>query len=135
LGPGSTVQSRLAGSHRLTAAEAAPFATQEFLAGADHWDPIAEAAKLPWQNHIVGLPFVSPAFVDLLPLSNKVSCGWLAYTMRGEVWVADAVIDVLCQQAQSEEEATGPNHFPFLVRNCNGYDLSVIGFSNPDAGS
>jgi pectinesterase len=47
VGPGATVQSRLAGSHQLTAAEAAPFGTQEFLVGADHWDPIAEAAKLP----------------------------------------------------------------------------------------
>jgi pectinesterase len=47
IGPGAMVQSRLAGSHQLSAAEAAPFSTRKFLAGADHWDPIAEAAKLP----------------------------------------------------------------------------------------
>ena len=46
-GPGATVQSRLAGSHQITAAEAASFAIRKFLAGADHWDPVAEAAKLP----------------------------------------------------------------------------------------
>jgi pectinesterase len=47
VGPGATVRSRLAGSHQLTAVEAAPFATRKFLAGIDHWDPVAEAAKLP----------------------------------------------------------------------------------------
>jgi len=46
-GPGANPQSRLAGSHQLSAAEAAAFATRKFLAGADHWDPIAEAARLP----------------------------------------------------------------------------------------
>jgi pectinesterase len=47
VGPGATVGSRLAGSHQLTAVEAAPFATRKFLGGVDHWDPVAEAAKLP----------------------------------------------------------------------------------------
>ena len=46
-GPGATISSRLAGSHQLSAVEAAAFVTRKFLAGADHWDPIAEAAKLP----------------------------------------------------------------------------------------
>ena len=47
IGPGAHAQSRLAGSHQLTAAEAALFATKKFLAGPDHWDPVAEAARLP----------------------------------------------------------------------------------------
>jgi pectinesterase len=47
VGPGAVLGSRLAGTHQLTAAEAAPFATRKFLGGADHWDPVAEAAKLP----------------------------------------------------------------------------------------
>ena len=47
VGPGAHAQSRLAGSQQLSAAEAAPFATETFLAGADHWNPVAEAAKLP----------------------------------------------------------------------------------------
>ncbi|HTZ58575.1 MAG TPA: pectinesterase family protein [Acidobacteriaceae bacterium] len=46
-GPGANVPSRLAGSRQLTAAEAKGFATRKFLAGTDHWDPIAEAARLP----------------------------------------------------------------------------------------
>jgi len=46
-GPGARTTSRLAGSHQLTAAEAAQFAPEHFLAGPDHWNPIAEAAKLP----------------------------------------------------------------------------------------
>jgi len=46
-GPGATVPSRLAGSHQLTAAQAGPFATERFLGGVDHWNPVAEAAKLP----------------------------------------------------------------------------------------
>jgi pectinesterase len=46
-GPGGNVPSRLAGSHQLTAAEAVPFTTRKFLAGVDHWHPIAEVATLP----------------------------------------------------------------------------------------
>lgn len=46
-GPGARPASRLAGSHELTAAEAATFDPAHFLAGSDAWDPIAEAAKLP----------------------------------------------------------------------------------------
>ena len=46
-GPGANVPSRLTGSHQLTAAEAVAFTTRKFLAGVDHWDPIAEAARLP----------------------------------------------------------------------------------------
>jgi pectinesterase len=46
-GPGARPQSRLAGSHQLSATEAAQFEPEEFLSGADHWNPIAEAAKLP----------------------------------------------------------------------------------------
>jgi len=34
-------------SHILTAKEAAMFEPKVFLAGTDHWNPIAEAAKLP----------------------------------------------------------------------------------------
>jgi pectinesterase len=47
VGPGAMVQSRLAGSHQLTAAEAASFATRKFLGGTDHWNPVEDAAKLP----------------------------------------------------------------------------------------
>jgi pectinesterase len=47
VGPGAVAQSRLAGSHQLTAAEAASFATRKFLGGSDHWNPVEEAAKLP----------------------------------------------------------------------------------------
>jgi hypothetical protein len=34
-------------SHRLTAREARRFEPRVFLAGRDHWNPAAEAAKLP----------------------------------------------------------------------------------------
>jgi len=34
-------------SHQLTAKEAAAFEPQNFLRGADGWNPVAEAAKLP----------------------------------------------------------------------------------------
>jgi len=35
------------GSHALTAEEATRFMPERFLAGDDHWNPSAEAAKLP----------------------------------------------------------------------------------------
>lgn len=46
-GPGSRSQDRLPGSHQLNAKEAAQFMPEEFLAGSDQWNAIAEAAKLP----------------------------------------------------------------------------------------
>jgi pectinesterase len=46
-GPGASVISRVAWSHQLTAAEAKQFLPSTFLAGRDHWDPIAEAVRLP----------------------------------------------------------------------------------------
>jgi pectinesterase len=49
-GPGASPSTRAAWSHQLTAAEAKQYLPQNFLAGPkgpDHWDPIAEAAKLP----------------------------------------------------------------------------------------
>jgi pectinesterase len=50
-GPGASPSTRVPWSHQLTAAEAKQYLPQNFLAGpktgADHWDPIAEAAKLP----------------------------------------------------------------------------------------
>jgi pectinesterase len=46
-GPGAHPKDRLAGSHQLTAAEAAQFMPERFLAGSDQWNPLAEAAKLP----------------------------------------------------------------------------------------
>jgi pectinesterase len=46
-GPGAHIQSRLPGSHQLNASEAAQFMPSKFLAGSDHWNPIAEAARLP----------------------------------------------------------------------------------------
>jgi len=46
-GPGANPAARVAWSHQLTAAEAAKFHPRTFLAGSDHWNPEAEAAKLP----------------------------------------------------------------------------------------
>jgi len=46
-GPGASPSTRVPWSHKLTPAEAAKFHPAVFLAGPDHWDPIAEAAKLP----------------------------------------------------------------------------------------
>jgi pectinesterase len=51
-GPGAAstpeaIAKRAGWSHQLTAAEAARYAPATFLAGPDHWNPIAEAATLP----------------------------------------------------------------------------------------
>ncbi len=46
-GPGARIQSRLPGSHQLSTSEAARFMPSKFLAGSDHWNPIAEAEHLP----------------------------------------------------------------------------------------
>jgi len=46
-GPGWKPKDRVAWSHQLTAKEAEAFSAKNFLAGADHWDAAAEAAKLP----------------------------------------------------------------------------------------
>ena len=46
-GPGASPKERLTGSHELTAEEAAQFLPARFLAGTDHWNAVAEAAKLP----------------------------------------------------------------------------------------
>jgi pectinesterase len=46
-GPGANPAARVPWSHQLTAAEAATYMPGVFLAGQDHWSPIAEAAKLP----------------------------------------------------------------------------------------
>jgi pectinesterase len=46
-GPGASPSTRVPWSHQLTEAEAKQYLPQTFLAGPDHWDPIAEAAKLP----------------------------------------------------------------------------------------
>ena len=49
-GPGATTSHRAPWSHQLTAQEAEAFTPQKFLAGSNseaHWDPIAEAARLP----------------------------------------------------------------------------------------
>ena len=46
-GPGANAAARVAWSHQLTPRQAAQFRPRVFLAGADHWDPIAAAAKLP----------------------------------------------------------------------------------------
>ena len=47
IGPGARIQSRLEGSHQLSAEQAAQFGPHIFLAGSDHWNPLEEAAKLP----------------------------------------------------------------------------------------
>jgi len=46
-GPGANAAARATWSHQLTARQAARFRARLFLAGKDHWDAIAEAAKLP----------------------------------------------------------------------------------------
>jgi pectinesterase len=46
-GPGANAAGRATWSHQLTARQAAQFEPRAFLAGADHWDPIAAATKLP----------------------------------------------------------------------------------------
>ena len=46
-GPGARIQSRLSGTHQLSASEGTQFMPRKFLAGSDHWNPIAEAARLP----------------------------------------------------------------------------------------
>ncbi|MGA1981187.1 MAG: pectinesterase family protein [Acidobacteriaceae bacterium] len=46
-GPGASPSTRVPWSHQLTADQVKQYLPQTFLAGPDHWDPIAEAAKLP----------------------------------------------------------------------------------------
>jgi pectinesterase len=46
-GPGASSSARVAWSHQLTPSQARQYLPQTFLAGADHWNPIAEANKLP----------------------------------------------------------------------------------------
>jgi pectinesterase len=46
-GPGASTATRATWSHQLTAAEAKQYLPATFLAGSDHWNPIAETAKLP----------------------------------------------------------------------------------------
>ena len=46
-GPGANPSARVSWSHQLTAAQAAQFKPKVFLAGPDHWNPEAEARKLP----------------------------------------------------------------------------------------
>lgn len=46
-GPGGEPQARVPWSHQLSAAEARRFQPRAFLGGTDHWNPEAEAAKLP----------------------------------------------------------------------------------------
>ena len=46
-GPGANPTARVAWSHQLTAQQATQYRPRAFLAGRDHWNPIAAAAKLP----------------------------------------------------------------------------------------
>jgi len=46
-GPGANPAARVPWSHQLTAAQAKQYLPRVFLAGTDHWDPVAEAKKLP----------------------------------------------------------------------------------------
>jgi pectinesterase len=46
-GPGARPAERAAWSHQLTTAQARRFEARVFLAGRDHWDPVAAAARLP----------------------------------------------------------------------------------------
>ncbi len=47
IGPGARPSERVPWEHRLTSAEAAQFRPERFLAGDDHWNPVAAAAELP----------------------------------------------------------------------------------------
>jgi pectinesterase len=47
IGPGANTSQRVPWSHQLTAKEAAAFEPQTFLRGDDHWNPIADAGRLP----------------------------------------------------------------------------------------
>jgi len=46
-GPGAHPGDRVPWSHQLTAQQAAAYQPRSFFAGPDHWDPIAEAKRLP----------------------------------------------------------------------------------------
>jgi pectinesterase len=46
-GPGASPSTRVPWSHQLNASQARQFLPAAFLAGSDHWNPVAEAAKLP----------------------------------------------------------------------------------------
>ena len=46
-GPGANPSARVPWSHQLTPAETKQYLPASFLGGADHWNPEAEAAKLP----------------------------------------------------------------------------------------
>jgi pectinesterase len=46
-GPGANPSARVLWSHQLTTAQARKFYPRVFLAGSDHWNPIAAAGKLP----------------------------------------------------------------------------------------
>ncbi len=46
-GPGANREARIPWSHQLTAAQARQYMPKIFLAGQDHWNPEAEARKLP----------------------------------------------------------------------------------------
>jgi pectinesterase len=46
-GPGSSITGRVPWSHQLSKQQAQHYAATEFLSGVDHWNPIAEATKLP----------------------------------------------------------------------------------------
>lgn len=46
-GPGANPGARVPWSHQLTARQAAEYMPKVFLAGADDWNPVAEAQKLP----------------------------------------------------------------------------------------
>ncbi|GAC1415153.1 MAG: pectinesterase family protein [Acidobacteriaceae bacterium] len=46
-GPGAKTEARAPWAHHLSAAEAKVFLPQTFLKGLDHWDAVAEAARLP----------------------------------------------------------------------------------------
>lgn len=46
-GPGANPAARVPWSRQLTAQQAAQYLPRVFLAGSDHWNPVAEAAKMP----------------------------------------------------------------------------------------
>jgi pectinesterase len=46
-GPGANPAARAPWSHQLSAEQATQYTPRAFLAGSDHWNPEAEAARLP----------------------------------------------------------------------------------------
>jgi pectin methylesterase-like acyl-CoA thioesterase len=69
-GPGWRPKDRVPWSHQLTAKDAEAFAPENFLRGADHWDPIAEAARLSDPPAQLNAAEDHQRLLDLLQIRN-----------------------------------------------------------------